>query len=126
MSVEILVCIRCRPPGAPGDEPRAGPALYEAVQIAAFDVRPAFTIRPVECMSSCKRSCTVAFQSSNKITYLFGDLPADADSARDILTCAKNYHESSSGFMPRDSRPERMQAGILARIPVLQGLETNA
>ncbi len=83
-------------------------------------------VRPVECMSSCKRSCAVAFQSANKLTYLFGDLTADANSAHDILVCAKTYQASPSGFMPRESRPVRLQAGILARIPVLKELETNA
>lgn len=119
MSTEIIVCVRCRPPETLADQPRAGLALFEEVQMVAFNAEPELIVRSVECMSACKRFCTVAFQSANKITYLFGDLSADPADAADILVCAKLYQASPDGFMSRDSRPKRLQEGILARIPVL-------
>lgn len=119
MPVEILVCVLCRPAGVSRDEPRAGMVLFEAVQVAAFHEGPEFIVLPVQCMSSCKRSCAAALQSANKTIYLFGDLPATQACAEDILTCAKLYRSSPGGVMPRESRPKLLQEGILARIPAL-------
>ena len=119
MATEILVCVRCRSPGAPADHPREGLALYEAVQIAAFDEEPQLIVRAIDCMSSCNRSCAIALQASRKTTYLFCDLRASEEAAADIVACAKIYQVSADGFMPRESRPQRLREGILARIPVL-------
>lgn len=47
-----------------------------------------FPIRPVQCMSGCRRHCTVALQAPGKITYFSGDLPADETSAEQVLACA--------------------------------------
>jgi predicted metal-binding protein len=117
MNTEILVCVLCRPPERPRDQPRPGRALLEAIENIALRDDLAFAIRPVECMSGCRRHCTVALQAAGKSTYLFGDLPADETSAEQVLACAALHQASSDGFMARDARPERLREGILARLP---------
>jgi predicted metal-binding protein len=116
-TTEILVCVLCRPPEVPRDQPRAGRALLEAVEKIALRDDLTFPIRPVECMSGCRRHCTVALQAAGKSTYFFGDLPADETSAEQVLACAALHQASSDGFMQRDARPERLREGILARLP---------
>jgi len=120
MTTEILVCVLCRPPELPRDQPRPGRALLEAIEdIALRDDLP-FPIRPVECMSGCRRHCTVALQAPGKFTYMFGDLPADDASATQVLACAALHQASLDGFMARAARPERLREGILARLPALK------
>jgi predicted metal-binding protein len=117
MNTEILVCVLCRPPELPRDQPRPGRALLEAIENIALRDDLAFAIRPVECMSGCRRHCTVALQAPGKSTYFFGDLPADETSAEQVLACAAQHQASSDGFMARETRPERLREGILARLP---------
>ena len=123
MTTEIFVCVLCRPAGTPREAPRAGLALFEAVQDAALRDDLPFIIRPVECMSACSRSCTVAFQSKNKATYLFGDLQPDEATANAVLACAQLHQSSTDGFMHRDARAPQLREGILARLPAV--LMTN-
>lgn len=75
MTTEILVCVLCRPPELPRDRPRPGRALFEAIENIALRDHQPFPIRPVECMSGCRRHCAVALQAPGKTTYMFGDLP---------------------------------------------------
>jgi len=119
MTTEILVCVLCRPPELPRDRPRPGRALFEAIENIALRDHQPFPIRPVECMSGCRRHCTVALQAPGKITYMFGDLPADDESAKQVLACAALHLASADGLMARADRPERLRAGILARLPAL-------
>jgi predicted metal-binding protein len=116
-NTEILVCVLCRPAGAPREAPRAGRALFEAVQEAAFLEDLPFSVRPVECMNGCSRSCTVALQAPGKSVYFFGDLTADAETARQVLACAQMHQTSPDGSLLRAERPERLREGILARLP---------
>lgn len=117
MNTEILVCVLCRPAGAPREEPRAGRALFEAVQEAALRDDLPFAVRPVECMNGCSRSCTVALQAPGKSVYFFGDLPADAETAQQVLACAQMHQHSPDGTLLRAERPERLREGIMARLP---------
>lgn len=117
MNTEIPVCVLCRPPEGPRDQPRPGRALLEAIENVALRDDLTFVTRPVECMSGCRRHCTVALQAPGKITYFFGDLPADETSAEQVLACAALHQASSDGFMAREARPERLREGILARMP---------
>jgi predicted metal-binding protein len=117
MSTEILVCVLCGPPELPRDQPRLGRALLEAIENVALRDDQVFVIRPVDCMSGCRRHCAVALQAPGKTTYLFGDLPADETSAEQVLACAALHQTSLNGFLAREARPERLREGILARLP---------
>ena len=120
---EVIVCTTCRPADVPRDLPAPGAALFEAVQVAAWDVDPEqlakLRIRGVECMTGCNRACTVTFQAAGKYLYYFGDLAADAQTAEHILACAQLHADAPDGTLLRNDRPERLRNGILARIPPL-------
>ena len=120
---EVIVCTTCRPSDVPRDQPAPGAALFEAVQMAVWDVDPAqlanVRIRSVECMTGCNRACTVTFQAVGKYLYYFGDLAADAETAAHIVACAQLHAATPDGTLLRNDRPARLRNGILARIPPL-------
>lgn len=120
----IYVCIRCNYTQSDAERAgaRSGSHLYAEVerQFAAWPHRAAFTLTPVECMSNCKRACTVALAAPEKYTYMFGDLKPGAEAAAAVLTCAQFYATKSDGFMDRVERPEALRSAILARIPPLR------
>lgn len=60
-----------------------------------------------------------------KVGYLFGDLPADAEGAADLLAVARAHLARADGFLPRADRPERLRAGILARLPPLAWVDAG-
>lgn len=124
---EVIVCTTCRPAGTSRELPPAGQFLFDcvlALQAMQFEMegdgqgaRP--LVRGVACMSGCSRSCTVAIQAAGKPGYYFGDLPADAESAAQVLACATLHARSADGALPRKERPERLRNGILAKLPAL-------
>ena len=113
----LLVCTRCRMPGSDPAALRPGGALLAAAQTLA----PPGTVhvQGVECLSGCQRPCAVALLAPGRVTYLFGDLPADAASAAELLRAAHDHAAAPDGWLPRARRPERLRAGLLARIPLL-------
>lgn len=114
----LLVCTRCRPPGADPAAPRAGAALLAAVREAgAGDGR--VNAAGVACLSGCRRACAAVLLAPRKVGYLFGDLPPDAEGAAALLAAAHVHAERHDGFLPRAAGPERLRAGILARLPPL-------
>lgn len=78
------------------------------------------------CLSGCKRPCAVALLAPGRVTYLFGDLPADAVSAGELVRAARDHAATRDGWLPRAARPERLRAGILARVPPLHWLSPAA
>jgi predicted metal-binding protein len=124
---EIIVCTTCRPPGASRDLPAEGLALFEAVQDALLvceldtglheGLHTGLRLRGLACMSGCSRACTVTLQAQGKFTYYFGDLVADADTAAQVIACAQLHRQSADGNLMRNTRPERLRSGILARLP---------
>ena len=123
---EIIVCTTCRPPGVARELPAHGLALFEAVQDAllhsALDggTRHAgLQLRAQACLSGCSRACTVALQAQGKCSYYIGDLVADAETAAQVIACALAHRHSVDGNLARKERPERLRAGILARLPAL-------
>ena len=118
---ELLVCTTCRPAGAPRDMPAAGQQLWDALQAttAAVPLPPGIRLRGIACLNSCSRACTVAFQAAGKHSYCIGDLQPDADTAEQVLACARLHAASADGNLPRNERPERLRGGILLRLPPL-------
>jgi predicted metal-binding protein len=117
----LLVCTRCRPPEADPTAPRAGVTLLAATRAEAAGDR-ALRVQGVACLSGCKRACAAALMAPGKVGYLFGDLPAGADGAADLVAVARRYAAAPDGYLPRVVRPERLRAGILARLPPLHWL----
>ena len=89
----------------------------------SWESRSQFEIRAVSCMSACSHACAVAFASEGKYSYLFGDLPSDAENipttALAILSCAEIYCDRSDGMLAWKERPEPLKSGVIARIPPL-------
>ncbi|WP_411902570.1 DUF1636 family protein [Methylorubrum thiocyanatum] len=116
----LSVCTTCR---AAGDtsEPRAGARLLAALLAEAErEPVPGLTIEGAECLSVCKRPCTVAVVSPGRWTYVYGDFDAldDAEaSARTLLAGLRRYIETPDGVVPWRERPEAFRKGVVARIP---------
>ncbi|MBD2151577.1 DUF1636 domain-containing protein [Pseudanabaena sp. FACHB-1277] len=85
--------------------------------------RSNFDICAIACMSACSHACVVTFASPAKPSYVFGDLPSDAervgDTAAAILQCAEIYRDRPNGLMAWKERPEPLRNGVIARIPPL-------
>ncbi|MDX7953559.1 DUF1636 domain-containing protein [Lichenihabitans sp. Uapishka_5] len=112
--MRIYVCTTCRAEGDASDGPRAGTRLFDALKAADA----ALDLVPVECLSVCKRACTVSFAATGKWTYVYGDLPAEA-AVPVIREAARLYAEAPDGLIPWKLRPDAIKKGVVARIPPL-------
>lgn len=107
----------------PGDE-RAGARFLAALREAAAE-DPALEIVPVECLSVCRRPCTVALAAPGKWTYVYGDLPV-AGGASVILDAARLYASTPDGLIPWKLRVDAIKKGVVARLPPLPSLPYDA
>ena len=120
----LSICLRCRDGREDRNadlDRRGGRRLAHAVADAFPDstaARRGVRLRGVNCMSNCKRPCTIALSGPGRFTYLFGDLDPTLH-AEDVLSVAAAYAEAEGGFLPRAARPEVLRAGVLGRIPPL-------
>ena len=92
------------------------PSRLDAVLEAVTEAGAPFRVEGVECLSVCKRPCTVAFAAHGKWTYVYGDFTAD-DSAEQILACASLYAHAADGLIPWKERPDALKKGVIARLP---------
>lgn len=114
--VVLYVCTTCRI-ADDAAEPRAGARLLDALRAArAAGDHPGLRVEGVECLSVCKRPCTVAVASEDRWTYVYGDLDPAA-SARTILEGVGLYAGTPDGIVPWKARPEAFRKGVIARIP---------
>ena len=111
----LYVCTTCRREGDDPDGPRAGSRLLDALRARA-GADPHLRIEPVECLSVCKRPCTVAVASAERWTYVYGDMDP-AFSAETILAGVAAYATTSDGIVPWRDRPAEFRKGVVARIP---------
>ncbi|NJL87394.1 MAG: DUF1636 domain-containing protein [Leptolyngbyaceae cyanobacterium SM1_1_3] len=116
----LFVCTSCSFSATQRDHlgHRGGYHLFQQLQQLQQhrQLPPEFTLAPVECLSACHRFCAIALAAPQKNTLMFGDLPP-LESAAAIAQLAAQYAASSNGLVPRQSRPDPLQKGILARIP---------
>jgi predicted metal-binding protein len=139
---ELIICTTCRPAGTDRSAPAPGQALLDAVQRAAqgrfapashptpmpmpMPMPAQVRVRGIACISSCSRACSVALQGAGKLSYVFGDLQADAETAAQLLACADLHAASPDGQLARNDRPERLRNGILLRLPPLERVASGA
>src|SRR5271155_2800654 len=76
--VTVSVCVTCKI--ADGGE-LVGPAMLAAVQAALGNEGANVEVRPVQCLSVCKRPATVAITSPDGYSFLFGDLQTESGAA---------------------------------------------
>ncbi len=104
-------------------EDRAGARLFRALSDAtSADAR--VDLVPVECLSVCKRPCTVSFAAPGKWTYIYGDLPAET-AAPIILDALKLYAAAPDGLIPWKLRVDAIKKGVVARLPPTPASETG-
>ena len=79
------------------------------------DAGLAVQLSEVDCMSGCMRGSTLAFRSTGKTAYLFGDLTAD--DLHDLITFARHYEASADGNLPDARVLGALRNKAIARIP---------
>ena len=117
-ATHIYVCTTCKLADEAGLETheRAGARLHRALSARAGERSASVQIIPVECLSVCKRACTISFAAPGKWTYVYGDLPADTG-AEVILDGAALYTATTDGLIPWKQRPEALKRGVVSRVP---------
>ncbi len=113
----VFICTSCRTTDQ--SAPSAGRALIDAIESTLHAQTGAtVSIEAVECLSVCKRPCTVAFAARGKWTYVIGDLDP-VQHADDLITMSLKYAESATGIVPWRERPIVFRKGIISRVPPL-------
>ncbi len=126
-AAELLVCATCRQAEAPPDlmdgDLRPGARLHAALREA--DLPEGLQLRLVECLSNCRRGCSVALRAPGKWTYVYGNLSPAADHVEAIRDGAARYLASADGLVPWRERPEHFRKNCIARIPPLDQEPTD-
>jgi predicted metal-binding protein len=114
----LHVCVTCRQAGDPDDKAlRPGAILHRAlVGALSHPDAPLVRVEAVECLSVCKRPCTIALSGPGRWSYIYGDLNAET-SVETILDGLRRYAATSDGLVPWRERPEAFRQGVVARIP---------
>jgi predicted metal-binding protein len=114
--VIVSVCITCKT--ADGGEV-VGPDMFAAVEAALGRDEANVVVRPVQCLSVCKRPATVAVTSPDGYTFLFGDLQPESGTAA-LASFVKSYQNSDYGLVPWRERAEVLRKGMVARVPPMR------
>ena len=113
--IVVSVCITCKT----GDGGTVvGPDMFESVK-AAIGQSDHVQVRPVQCLSVCKRPATVAVTSADGYTFLFGDLQTDSGTAA-LVSFVKSYQKSDYGLVPWRERADVLRKGMVARVPPMR------
>ena len=112
----LYVCVACRAEGSDPDAERPGARLYRELAQAVAARGDDLHVEPVECLSVCKRPCTIAVSGPGRWTYIYGDLNAET-SVDTILDGLRRYAATADGLVPWRERPEAFRKGVVARIP---------
>jgi predicted metal-binding protein len=113
--IVLSVCVSCKAEGESSAD-TLGSRVYAGLRAAAHAAGATVVVRPVQCLSVCKRPCSVALSSPGRYTYIFGDLDETTGPAA-LLDCAQAYAEQEHGYLLWRERPEPLRRGIVARIP---------
>ncbi|QUS41063.1 DUF1636 domain-containing protein [Tardiphaga alba] len=113
--VVVSVCVNCKA----ADGAVVGPAMLDAVTAALDERDVAVMVRPVQCLSVCKRPTTVAVTSQDGYTFLFGDLVTDTGPDA-VASFVQSYQKSDYGLVPWRERADVLRKGMVARVPPLR------
>ena len=108
----LFVCVTCK-----AGEDRPGQSLFDALTARLAD-EAGVTLRAVECLSVCKRPCTVALSARGKWPYVVGDLSQESH-LDDIVDAAKRFAATADGRVPWRERPIPFRKGVISRTPPL-------
>jgi predicted metal-binding protein len=112
----LLVCVTCK-----SEAGLMGPGLFDALS-ERLAAEPDVALKAVECLSVCKRPCTIALAAPGKWTYVIGDLTSDSH-LEDIVLGARRYAVSPDGVVPWRERPLCFRKGVVSRTPPLASAE---
>src|SRR3978361_1559759 len=105
--VVVSVCVTCKTAdGGAG----LGPDMFESVK-AAIGSSDRIQVRPVQCLSVCKRPVTVAVTSADGYTFLFGDLQTESGTAA-LVSFVTSYHKYDYGLVPWRQRAQVSRTGM--------------
>ena len=113
--IVVSVCVTCKT--ADGGAV-VGPDMFESIR-AAIGPSDHVQVRPVQCLSVCKRPATVAITSADGYTFLFGDLQTESGAAA-VSSFVKSYQSSDYGLVPWRERPDVLRKGMVARVPPMR------
>jgi predicted metal-binding protein len=114
-STLVSVCITCR---TADGATVVGPDMFESVK-AAIGLSDHVQVRPVQCLSVCKRPATVAVSSADGYTFLFGDLQTESGTAA-LVSFVKSYQNADYGLVPWRERADVLRKGMVARVPPMR------
>jgi predicted metal-binding protein len=114
--VVVSVCTTCKT--ADGTTV-VGPEMFAAVRAALGEDDAGVVVRPVQCLSVCKRPATVAVTSPDGYTFLFGDLQTESGTAA-LQSFVKSYQKSDYGLVPWRERADVLRKGMVARVPPMR------
>jgi predicted metal-binding protein len=112
LQAALLVCVTCKSDAGP-----LGAGLFAALA-ERLAGETDIALRPIECLSVCKRPCTVALAAPGKWTYVVGDLTRESH-LEDIVAAARRYAASPAGIVPWRERPISFRKGVVSRTPPL-------
>ncbi len=115
----VYVCSTCRPDGFTGeDNERPGAIFWRqlADRVKERGLKGKVTVKGIECLSVCKRPCTVAVSGGDKFTYVVGDLETEAD-IDPVIDFAVLYGDAPDGITVWRERPEKVRKNTVARVP---------
>jgi predicted metal-binding protein len=113
--IVVSVCVTCK---TADSGTVVGPDMLESVR-AAIASSDHVQVRPVQCLSVCKRPATVAVTSADGYTFLFGDLQTESGTAA-LVSFVKSYQKSDYGLVPWRERADVLRKGMVARVPPMR------
>jgi predicted metal-binding protein len=113
--IVVSVCVTCK---TADGATVVGPDMLESVK-AAIGPSDHVQVRPVQCLSVCKRPATVAVTSADGYTFLFGDLQTESGTAA-LVSFVKSYRNSDYGLVPWRERADVLRKGMVARVPPMR------
>jgi len=129
MPVELIVCETCRmPDDAPEALPRAGAVLAGRMERALAEdpeLAAQVKLRPMRCLMSCRRACAVAVRSSDRMSYVLGDLPPDESSVETLTAYLRAYAATADGIVPFKQWPQGVKGRFVSRMPPLESAENE-
>ena len=116
--IELLVCRSCRHGITNSeDDIRPGTRLLKALQRTSLPTE--MTIKSVSCLANCSNGCSIVLRSSERWSYVYGNLNP-AEHVDIIIDGAKKYLDAADGKVPWRKRSDHFRKNCVARIPPIE------
>ena len=116
----LSICLSCRD-GREEIYMTRGGRRFAKILLNKNLLKKQVNLRGINCMSNCKRACTISLTAKKSFTYIFGDIdPENSEYSESLIELVSKYSLSSDGFLRRRDRPLLFQSSILGRLPPIQ------